>query len=511
MYNRPIQGGHMKRTWRERMMNRFGLGMSRPLQQSDLIVPHWFTGKALVFFFVAMFACWGAFGHIPDFDLIIAACLLTVLFFYGSSSMSKSWCRLKGKAFVKNVFVAGLSVRLLWILYMYFVFNPARFGTTYGPSADIEWYMDFGEAIAQWVRNGFNGSFHGLRLFWKSAIDDVGYPLWLSIISLVTNGGSDVFVPFCVKSLVSAYCAVCIYHIANRHFGEGVARISAIFVALNPNMIYWSGSMMKETEMVFVACLALDELDKALSSGNKLTLKSLWPGMLAGIYLFFFRSALGLALFLAVLAHVVMASHRVMDTGKKIIVGILVLAITVFSLGDRLLEQSRSMYEDVQSGGQQKNMEWRSNRAGGNAFARYAGAAVFAPLIFTIPFPTFNVANESQLIQMQLSGGSYIKNILSFFVLIVMFLMLISGEWRRHVFILAYTLGYLAMLVFSSYAQSGRFHMPIMPMLLLFAAYGIQIAKVNGRIRKWFPIVLVIEVVACLAWGWFKLKGRGMI
>ena len=160
-------------------------------------------------------------------------------------------------------------------------------------------------------------------------------------------------------------------------------------------------------------------------------------------------------------------------------------------------------------------MEWRATRIDGGgrtqSFAKYAGAAVFAPLIFTIPFPTFNDSDAYQVLQRQLSGGSYIKNILSFFVIIVMLMMLISGEWRRHVFILAYTVGYHVVLVMSEFAHSGRFHMPVWPMILLFAAYGIQVAKTNGRLKRWFPIVLVLEVVACLAWNWFKLKGRGMI
>jgi multisubunit Na+/H+ antiporter MnhE subunit len=90
-------------------------------------------------------------------------------------------------------------------------------------------------------------------------------------------------------------------------------------------------------------------------------------------------------------------------------------------------------------------------------------------------------------------------------------MMLISGEWRQHVFILAYTVGYHMVLVMSEFAQSGRFNMPVWPMLMLFAAYGVQIAKSNVRMKRWFPIALVIEVVACLAWNWFKLKGRGMI
>ena len=180
-------------------------------------------------------------------------------------------------------------------------------------------------------------------------------------------------------------------------------------------------------------------------------------------------------------------------------------------MGDRIRTQSQALLEAVQSDTQDKNMEWRAEREGGNSFAKYASATVFAPLIFTIPFPTFNVALETQYLQMQLAGGSYIKNIFSFFVILVMIFFLVSGEWRQHVFILAYTLGYLVVLVMSEFAQSGRFHMPIWPMMMLFAAYGIQIAKTNTKVRGWFPTVLVAEVAICLAWNWFKLKGRGMI
>jgi F0F1-type ATP synthase assembly protein I len=206
-----------------------------------------------------------------------------------------------------------------------------------------------------------------------------------------------------------------------------------------------------------------------------------------------------------------MASQRVMSMGKKILAGVLVASVLAVSMGDRIRMQSKELVESAQSNSQDNNMEWRGKREGGNSFAKYAGAAVFAPLIFTIPFPTFNQANESQLLQVQLSGGSYIKNIFSFFVIMVMFMMLISGEWRRHVFILAYTVGYLMVLVMSNFAQSGRFHMPVWPMMMLFAAYGIQIAKTNGKMKRWFTLVLVAEVFICIAWNWFKLKGRGMI
>ena len=478
-------------------------------------LPNWLVGKPIVFFFIALFACWGAFGYIPAFDLWFVAAISVVLFFYGGYAMLNNWANVSEKRFLRNIFITGLIVRLLWMLYCYFFFNPSHYGTTYGDGADVEWYMPFGEAIAEWVRNGFNGGFDQLKMSWDAALDDIGYPIWLGVVYLITGSISDVFVPFIVKSVVGSYCAICIYRVAQRHFGDGTARLAALFVCLNPNIIYWCGTMMKETEMVFLVCIAVDNLDRILSSGNKLTFKSLLPGMLAAIALMFFRTALGLVMFFAMFAHIVMASKRVMSIGKKVLAGVLVVALLVISMGDRIINQSKYFYEKVRSGEQKENMEWRGHRVdeGGRkqSFAKYAGAAVFAPLIFTIPFPTFNEANVAQLVQVQTSGGSYIRNIFSFFVIMVLLSMLLSGEWRQHVFILAYTCGYLLTLVFSPFAQSGRFHMPIWPMLMLFAAYGIQVAKVNMRLKRLFTVALCLEVVVCLAWNWFKLAGRGMI
>ena len=493
-------------------MRRFGMDKSVLLTKSALTVPNWLTGKSMIFFFVAMMACFAAFGYPMEYRDAFIAGVSVVLFFYGGMSMSKSWERKKDKAFAKNIFVSGLIVRLIWVFYCYFIFNPDYWGTSYGDVADVEWYMPYGKAIAEWLTGESRISFDQLRIQWGSQIDDVGYPLWLAIIHILTGGESDVFVPFLIKAIVSAYCSVCIYHVAKRHFGDGVARIAALFMAFNPNMIYWCGNMFKETEMVFLCCVSVDETDKAVTSDKGLTIKSFLPGIIAGFSLFFFRAALGAVIFAAMFAHIVMASGRVMGMGKKIIAGVLVTVTLLVGMGDSLREQTQHMANTAQTDYQQKNMEWRSTRKdGGNSFAKYAGKAVFAPLIFTIPFPSFNVALESQVLQRQLSGGSYIKNILSFFVIIVMLMMLISGEWRRHVFILAYTVGYHVVLALSPFAQSGRFHMPVIPMLMLFAAYGVQIAKTNGKVRKWFPIVLMIEVFICLAWNWFKLAGRGMI
>ena len=493
-------------------MRIFGMDVaSAPLRKRELTIPNWLTGKSMVFFFLSMLACWGAFGFVPKMSLWLVASVSIVMFFYGGQAMSKSWRGINEKTFIKYIFFAGFIVRLIWVLYCYLVFNPDYYGNTYGEQADVDWYMPFAKDLSAWIGGNSKYNLSEIINTNGSAIDDVGYPMWLGIIYLIVGVDNDVFAPFLVKCIVGAYCAVSIYRIAKRHYGDGVARMAAIFVAINPNMIYWCGNMFKEVEMVFLVCLAIDNFDRVLTSGKQFTFQNLLPGMLAAFGVFFFRAPLAIVIFLAMFAHVVMASQRVMSIGKKILAGLLVAVVLVVSMGDRIRTQSQQLLQEAQSDTQKRNMEWRVEREGGNAFAKYAGAAVFAPLIFTIPFPTFNQAEESQLRQIQLAGGSYIKNIFSFFVIAVFIMLLISGEWRQHVFILAYTIGYHLVLVMSNFAHSGRFHMPVWPMMMLFAAYGIQIAKTNGRVRKWFPMVLVAEVLICVVWNWFKLKGRGMI
>ena len=487
------------------------IAWQRYMLKRERSLPNWLIENSMAFFFVSMFACWMLFGYVPKYDLILTAAISIVLFFFVGRSMSNKFSLFGEKKFLRSVFTVGLVVRIRWILYMFFVFNPRYFGTRHGDGADTDWFMGFGKYLAEWIGGDSMYSLSQIIDINMSAIDDVAYPMILGIEYLLTGGISDVLIPYIIKSIMGAYCAVCAYRITKRHFGEGAARIAAIFVCLNPNIIYWCGTMMKEAEMVFFCCMAVDKFDEALFSNSQLTIKSLLPGILCGLVLLFMRTTLGLVVFAAVMLHIVLADTRIISVGKKIFMGVMTVLVLSVAVGDHLLGQSKGYIEKAQSDYQHTNMEWRSTRVGGNSFAKYATAGVFAPLIFTIPFPTFNQAYEAQLLQVQLAGGSYIKNILSFFVILMLIQFLITGEWRKHVFILGYTCAYLVVLVFSGFAQSGRFHMPIWPMLMILAAHGIQIAKTDKKMRKWFIYALFAEVFVCLAWNWFKLAGRGMI
>ena len=208
---------------------------------------------------------------------------------------------------------------------------------------------------------------------------------------------------------------------------------------------------------------------------------------------------------------ILLTSSKVVRIATKVVVGLLVALVLSLSYGEQIVDMAQGMREQIQGGEYQTiNMEWRAERKDGNQFAKYAGSAVFAPLIFTIPFPNMAYTFQGQEMQMMVSGGNFIKNILSFFVIVVILAFLYTGEWRKHVFLISMLCGYLVALVFSVFAQSGRFHMPAIPLELMFAAYGIHIMYKNQMYRRWFNYALAIEIVVCIAWAWFKLAGRGL-
>jgi hypothetical protein len=134
--------------------------------------------------------------------------------------------------------------------------------------------------------------------------------------------------------------------------------------------------------------------------------------------------------------------------------------------------------------------------------------AVFAPMIITLPFPSFTVALAEQQNQMMFSGGYFVRNVYSFFVLLALILLIKRHEWREHLFIITFFTTYLLIIAKSTFAVSERFHLPAVPFLLALAAYGIT--QAGKKERKWFVPYLIFIVFVVIGWNWFKLAGRGL-
>ena len=267
--------------------------------------------------------------------------------------------------------------------------------------------------------------------------------------------------------------------------------------------------------MVFLCILFAERADFLLRKG-KLAFMPTAALMLIPSLMFTIRTALAAVMVMAFFCALLLSSERIVSWGRRTL--LLTLALVFAGV---VLTTSTSIGHDIQQmwqtrgSRQQAHMEWRAERtdmAGGlnNRFAKYAGAAVFAPMIFTVPFPTMNEV-PGQESQKMIHGGNFVKNIISFFTIVALFMLLFSGDWRKYVLPLAILCGYLVVLVFSSFAHSERFHLPILPFSLMFAAYGISKMNEVWWIKKYYPYWCALMFVAAIAWNWFKLAGRGMV
>ena len=446
----------------------------------------------------------------PWYFLVAGVLSVSIFFVYGQQVIREMSVRniRKPENFEQRLFFLSFLLRLAFTLLIYWVFRTVYDDLFGFEAADAAYYDSLGSFVADLMENG-NFHFYDEITQWSGHDDvaDMGYGIYLGFIYLVT--GKSVLAVRVLKCVWSSFTVILVYRLAQRNFGEQIARMAAIFCALWPNFWYYCSAHLKETEMVFLTVLYIEQADQMLRS-RRFTAWKVIPVLLIAALIFTFRTPLGLVALLSLLFALVMSSTRIVSWGKRVIVGILAVALIGVAAGERIEERVESLIEQVKGDQQQYNMEWRSQREHGNAFARYASSAVFAPMIFTLPFPTMTKPYEEQQKQQLLNGGNFIKNILSLFTILALFSLLLSGSWRNHALLLSFLLGYLVVLTLSSFPHSERFHQPVMPFEFILMAYGISVATTDKKYKRWFYWWCGIMFVAAVAWNWFKMKGQGL-
>ena len=257
--------------------------------------------------------------------------------------------------------------------------------------------------------------------------------------------------------------------------------------------------------MAFLVVLFVERADLALRSPKITFGNLLLPGIII-LVMFTFRTALAGVLVAALTAALIFSSGKQLKAWKKVLYCTLFAGWMFLTVGTEIVQEAQGLW-DHRSENQTIGYESRANRAGGNTFAKYATASVFAPLIFTIPFSSMvNIPYQEN--QMMMNGACFIKNVLSGLTILALFLLLIRGDWRHHVLSISVMCGYLVVLVFSNFAHSERFHYPVLALELMFAAYGVS--QLTNKHKRWYMIWLFGICIANIAWAWIKLAGRGL-
>ena len=468
-------------------------------------IPKNITSKAMYVYFALLVCVPVIFGYPMEWYFWILGILEVVGFFYFAHQLPIAWKNYSPKVFTKKLFTTALIMRIVYVVFSYLFYNEMT-GTPFEfHAADVMFYNDLGRYGHQLISEGrLNLVYEFQNNGNNVALSDCGYPIYLSIIYWIFD--DSIFITRILKAVWSAWTCVLVYKLASRNFGEPVGRMAAIFCMLMPNLIYYCGIHLKETEMVFLIVLFTERADFSMRA-KQLDWKALIIAIVAACILFLFRTALAAVAMIALATTLMLSSKKVLSLSKKIAIGSFVVLAMFVTVGNQLMQEAEELL--AQSADNQSNsMAWRATRKGGNELAKYAGAAVFAPMIFTIPFPTL-VNTEGQENQRMIHGGNYVKNITSALTIFALFSILMSGNWRRHVLIISIGCGYLIVIALSAFAHSERFHLPALPFALMLAAYGISI--LGNKQKKWYNYWLVLIFVANIAWAWFKLKGRGML
>ena len=467
-------------------------------------LPKYITNRAITIYIAALFVITMLFmSYAMSWYWFVFGLVSVVGFFYFSNILTKKWSNYSQKLFKRKLFNTALIIRIVYIIFSYWFYTYMTGGPFEFVAADAAFYHNSGENIAialndgDWVVFGYYLNAMGPS--------DTGYLSYLGMQYWIT--GNSIFLARIIKALLGAYLCVLIYKLATRNFGEAIGRMAAIFCMLMPNLIYYCGLHLKETEMVFLTVAFMERADYAMRSPKFTFGNMILPILLAGS-LFFFRTVLGATALFAFFTAIFLTSQRVMKMNKRIVLGIWIMLAVGYFMGGRISTEVEQ-YWNARDSNQSTSMQWRAERKGGNQFAKYAGAAVFAPLIFTIPFPTM-VETPGQENQRMIHGGNFVKNITSFFTILAIFLLFFKWKtWKNHILILAFTGGYLAVIAMSAFAHSERFHLPVLPFALVLAAFGVS-QMTNKRYKTWFNWWSIFIFVACVGWAWFKLAGRGL-
>ena len=462
--------------------------------------PKYFTNKAILLYFIALLAVtFVFFSRSMNVLWIVFGAVEVAGFFYFSNLLTRKWSKLSEKTFRKRLMYTSAGIRVVWVIFSYFFYlvmtgQPFEFG-----AADSQFYQHLGELGAQ---NFMQGNFNVMQIF-GVGIGDTGYATYLSFIYLFT--GNSIFIARLLKVVWGTWTVLLVYKLATRNFGESTGRMAGIFTMLMPNLILYCGLHLKEVEMVFLSVAFIERADYLIRLKNFNFRNIILPIAIA-IILFTFRTVLGATALFALLTSLLFSSKRILGFGQRFIIGLWVVVAIIYFMGGRVATEVEQVWADRMTN-QSQSMEWRAQREGGNTLADRASSAVFAPAIFIIPIPTM-VYIDGQENQMLIHGGNFVKDILAFFLVFFIFYVIRKDKWRDFTLIEAFFIGYLMIIAFSAFAQSERFHQPILPLYMIFAAYGIT--QVTNSTKKYFTWYLVLLFAIIIAWNWFKLAGRGM-
>lgn len=437
------------------------------------------------------------FRYVMGLDYIVLGICWTALFFFGAPYFSKQWAKIDEKKFLKNVFWVALGLRVIWVIFSYFYYiSKTGIPFEFDAADSLDYYDDSTWlATEKWpvIRH---------YLTEVKVISDSGYIFYLTFLYKVI--GPNIFLTRIIKAVIGAFTCILLYKVAKRSLGESVGKMTAVFAMLFPNLIIYCGLHLKETEMLFLMVAFLERADYLIRSRKYNVWTIVFPTLLAAS-LFTFRTVLGAVAMLSFATGILFTSTKVMGRTKRILLIVWGIWAVSFFAGGTIVNEVEGYWEN-RGGNQEAKRTLQTKR--GNQWAKYATGAVMAPMIFVLPFPTM-VDVDEQYNQQIMHGGNIARNFIGIFVIIALYsAIFVRKNWRDLSLLGSFVVGYLGVISTSGFANSERFLLPGLPVLLIMAAYGISL--LDAKFYKWVKVWYWVVPVMAVAWAYFKIGSRGL-
>lgn len=426
----------------------------------------------------------------------------TILFFFFLSYLfTQRWAHDDPRKFLIKVFWIAFLIRAAYVTAMlYYYYYRTGISLEYGAADSIAYHLTSSH-FADDIRAGH------FRKVWRTlnantmGFSDQGYILYLT--SLYTLFGKNVLGPRLLKALMSAYTCIAIYKLTARNLGEKPARLATVMAVFLPQFIHYTGTYLKETELVFLATLALERFD-ALFHQNKKVVWNIVLVIVLTALTFGFRTIVGMILLASYGITILFADQAVVSKRFKIgAIGGLVAVTILFAVTPIGKEMWIILEENL------KESDYTSKKYTyyGLKYAEYAHYKYLAPGAFTLPLTNLvEVANNNQKL---MNGSYFVKNYLAFFAMWCIVCAIRQRQVKRFALIGSYTILYILIIAFSFAATSERYHFPAMPGILIMAAYAMT--RFRRKDFPWYYVYCGLLVVAVVGWNYLKLSARGLI
>ena len=424
-----------------------------------------------------------------------------VFFFFLSYLFTQRWAHDDQRKFLLKVFWIAFIVRAAYVTAMlYYYYYRTGISLEYGAADSIAYHLTSSH-FADDIRAGH------FRKVWRTlnantmGFSDQGYILYLT--SLYTLFGKNVLGPRLLKALMSAYTCVAIYKLAVRNLGEKTARLAAVMAVFLPQFIHYTGTYLKETEMVFLATLAMERFD-ALIRTKKHAAWNIISVILLTALTFGFRTIVGMILLASYGISILIADKALINKRIKYwAIGCLVVVTVVFAI----TPIGKEMWIIVKQNLKESDYTSKKYAYYGLKYAEYAHYKYLAPGAFTLPLTNMvEVANNNQKL---MNGTYFVKNYLAFFAMWGIVCAIRQRGVKRFGLIGSYTILYILVVAFSFAATSERYSFPAMPGFLILAAYAMT--RFRRKDFLWYYGYNVVLLLAIVAWNYLKLSARGLI